>query len=502
MSKKVKVLIAIACLSLFTVFAFTACGDNGDSDGPDQLVMAFMTWVLPRDTQLIQDAMNEILIPRYNIEVELLIMDAASYQQNIRLMLTAGEQVDVMNTIMAGYTHLQGQGFLLDLEANNLLQNYGAGIPAAVGGWEILNGARIAGTLYGIPTNCDHAVGRGAVAIGAQFLEAIGFDVPNPNNDVVPISIAELNDILLQINAAFPNMETIRPVIPGNITQFMNIDPLGADPFGVLLDPLGPLTVSNLFTSQEFYSFINMVYGWNNNGFISLDAAADDTPVTALVSAGMLMGYLTGGKPGIVAQESGLCNQPMVIFQTGADVMNSNAAARFPWAIPFTTVDPTRAMTLMNAIYTCPELSNLLIWGIEGTHWELQPSGHIGFPAGLDAGSSGWHNGMGWNMPNQFISHVWVGDDLDLYDQLVRFNANALISSAFGFIFDPAPVQNEIAAVTNAYEELITSLGLGMVNPRAGIDELNSRLTAAGLYRIIEEKQRQLDAWAIAAGIN
>lgn len=499
------VLFTVVWVSVFAIFSLSACGnDDGGTadDGPDELVMAFMTWVLPSDTQMIQDAMNEILIPRYNMSVELLIMDAASYQQNIRLMLTAGEQVDIMNTIMAGYTHLQGQGFLLDLEANNLIQNFGAGIPDAVGGWEILNGARIAGTLYGVPTNCDHAVGRGAIAVGTQFLDAIGFDVPSPNNDIIHISVAELDSILMQINEAFPEMETFRPTMPGGITQFMSIDPLGAEPFGVLLDPVNDLTVSNLFTSQAFYDFISMMYRWNNHGFISLDAAADDTPVTALVSAGRLMSYMTGGKPGIVAQESGLCAQPMTIFQTGPDMMNANAAARFPWAIPFTTANPERAMTLLNAFYTCPELSNLLIWGIEGVHYEMQTDGRVDFPAGLDAGTSGWHNGMAWNMPNQFISHVWMGDDLDLYDQLIEFNANAQISRAFGFIFDPAPVQNEIAAVTNAYEELIVSLGMGMVNPTTGIAQLNERLTAAGLYRIIDEKQSQLDAWVIAVGMN
>jgi len=429
-------------------------------------------------------------------------MDAASYQQNIRLMLTAREQIDVFSTIMAGYVHLQQQGFLVNLEENDLLRNFGPDIVNALGGWEIVDGARMAGSLYGLPTNCDHGVGRGAVAIGSQYLEAIGFPLPNPNNEIIHITLDELDSILFQLNAAFPDLETIRPIMPGNITQFMSIDPLGPDPFGVLLDPVNDLTVANLFTSQEFYNFISMIHNWSQAGLISRDAAADDTPVTALVMAGRLMGYMTGGKPGIVAQETGLCGMPMTIFQTGPDMVNANAVARFPWAIPITTANPAKAMTLLNALYSDPEVSNILIWGIEGVHYERQPSGHIGFPAGVDAGSSGWFNNVAWAMPNQFISHVWEGDDLNLYDQLLEFNATSLQSRAFGFIFDPTTVQNEIAAVTNVYNELIVSLGLGFVEPAAGIAQLNDRMTAAGLYRIIEEKQSQLDAWAAAVGIN
>jgi len=496
-------LFTLVALLIVAAFALTAC--NRDSAGSDadvtQLVMAFMTWTLPGDTQVVQDAMNEILIPEYNIEVELLVMDSAAYQQNIRMMLTAGEQIDVMGSIMAGFTHLQQQGFLLDLEENNLLANYGSGIAAAVG-QEFLDGARVAGRLYGIPTNVDHAVGRGSFVVATQYLEAIGFPVPSPNNDIIPISIAEFENILHQINEAFPDIETIRPVMPGNLGHFLPHDPLGAEHFGVLLDPANSLVVENLFTSQMFYDFMRRMYNWNQAGFISADAGADTTPVVALTSAGRLAAYFTGGKPGIVAQESGLCAQPVTVFQTGPDFMNANAAARFPWVIPHTTTSPEKAMTLMNALYTNPAISNLLIWGVEGVHYEIQPDGRADFPQGLDAGTSGWFNGVAWSLPNQFISHVWMGDDLDLYDQLRYFNQNAIQSRAFGFIFDPTPVANEFAAVTNVFTELIPGLGLGQIDPTVGIPIMNDRMEAAGLYRIIAEKQAQLDAWAAATGAN
>ena len=500
---KLKLFLLTVVLSL-ALLAFTACGNGGAAGRGDgqvyQLVLAMMTWTLPDDTQLIEDAMNEILIARYGIQIELLVMDSAAYQQNIRLMLTAGEQIDVMTSLMLTFPTLQQQGFLLDLEYNGLMATYGAGIPYAVGR-EFLDGARIGGTLYGVPTNVDHAVGRGAFVVGTHFLEAIGFPVPYPNNDVIHISLSEFEDILHQINAAFPDVETIRPVIPGNLAHFMTHDPLGAGQFGVLLDPENSLVVENLFESQMFYDFVSMTRRWNQAGLIGADAGIDTTPVVALKQAGRIASYFTGGRPGIVRQESGLTAMPVTVFQTGPDLMHSNAAARFPWVIPYTTIRPELAMTLMNAIFTCPEISNILIWGIEGVHYEVQPSGHIDFPAGLDAASSGWHNGVNWAMPNQFITHVWAGDDLDLYDQFGVFNQNAVRSIAFGFVFNPENVQTEWTAVTNTFAELIPGLGFGHVDPAVGIPELNERLFAAGLQRIIDEKQAQLDKWAAAAGL-
>ena len=479
MKKRILALLLVVALAAFML---SACADR-DGD-VENLVMAMMTWVLPQDVSVVEAALNEVLGPRYGINIELLVMDAAAYQQNTGLMLASGEQIDVMSSLFAGYVNMQNQGYLLDLEEDNLLQEHGAGIVEALGGWDIVNGARIGGVLYGLPTNVDHAAGRGAFAVGTQYLEAINYPLPNPNNQIIRITIDEFDNILSQIHEAFPDLETIRPLMPGNIGHYFPIDNLGPDPFGVLIDPANDLTVTNFFASQEWRRFTDMTRSWNERGFISGDAETDDTPVTALVSSGRLMAYFTGGKPGIVAQETGLCAQPMTIFQTGPDFMAANAVARFPWVMPYTTANPEKAMTLMRAIYTDPEISNILIWGVEGTHYEVQPTGHIGFAAGVDAGTSGWFNNVAWAMPNQFIAHVWEGNDLDLAQQTINFNGNAMQSKAFGFIFNSTPVQNEIAAVTNVYTELVGSVGLGFVDPATGIAQLNERLEAAGLNRI------------------
>jgi len=312
MKKRILALILAVAL---VAFMLSACG-SGDGD-VDNLVLAMMTWVLPQDVSVVQDALNEVLGPKYGINIELLVMDAAAYQQNTGLMLASGEQIDVMSSLFAGYVNMQNQGYLLDLEEDNLLAEHGTGIVEALGGWDIVNGARIGGVLYGLPTNVDHAAGRGAFAVGTQYLEAINYPLPNPNNQIIKITIDEFDSILAQIHVAFPDLETIRPLMPGNIGHYFAIDNLGPDPFGVLMNPANDLTVTNFFASPEWRAFTDMTRSWNERGFISGDAETDDTPVTALVSSGRLMAYFTGGKPGIVTQESGLCAQPMTIFQTG-----------------------------------------------------------------------------------------------------------------------------------------------------------------------------------------
>ena len=65
---------------------------------------------------------------KLGVDVELMIMDAASYSQNMNLMLASGEQVDLFNAVSVGYMPCVNKGYTLDLEEDDLLQTYGQGI--------------------------------------------------------------------------------------------------------------------------------------------------------------------------------------------------------------------------------------------------------------------------------------------------------------------------------------------------------------------------------------
>lgn len=64
-----------------------------------------------------------------------------------------------------------------------------------------------------------------------------------------------------------------------------------------------------------------------------------------------------------------------------------------------------------------------------------------------------------------------------------------------GFSFDSTNVANEITAVQNVYNEYQTSVEYGFVDPETGIAEMNDKMMAAGLQKIIDEKAAQLAVW-------
>ena len=63
------------------------------------------------------------------------------------------------------------------------------------------------------------------------------------------------------------------------------------------------------------------------------------------------------------------------------------------------------------------------------------------------------------------------------------------------FVFDPEPVQNEIANVNTAWEKYNNDLLTGAIDPETTVPTIIDELNAAGLQTVIDEAQKQLDAF-------
>ena len=75
------------------------------------------------------------------------------------------------------------------------------------------------------------------------------------------------------------------------------------------------------------------------------------------------------------------------------------------------------------------------------------------------------------------------------------FNNNALVSIGSGFTFDSSAVSTQYTAVDNVYSQYQKAIEFGFSDPETAIAEMNSAMMTAGLQDIIDEKQRQFDAW-------
>ncbi|WP_338131381.1 DUF3502 domain-containing protein [Cohnella rhizosphaerae] len=75
-------------------------------------------------------------------------------------------------------------------------------------------------------------------------------------------------------------------------------------------------------------------------------------------------------------------------------------------------------------------------------------------------------------------------------------NDNGKASGILGFIFNPEPVKTEIAQVSAIQKESNPILTTGsMPDFESYYTDLQKRLDAAGMDKIMAEAQKQFDAW-------
>ena len=275
--------VAAIFMASIMAFSLAACGSNGGSSDSgktdsgdkstaastadtgsgevEKIIVSFPTWTgAPADTEKVQEAINDITRDKIGVEVELSITDFGSFNQNTTLALSANEEIDVLACVGFSYTTGVQQGYLSDLEENDLLATYGPDIADAVGQQNI-DACRVGGVLYGLPSNRDIAQGRGCAAIATEYLDGIGYEV-NSDDEIVKISLDELNDIYAKLHEAYPDKEVYRPGT-GSMNQFSNVDALGGNVFGVLLDYGQNLDVVNLFESDFYKDYCARLYDYN-----------------------------------------------------------------------------------------------------------------------------------------------------------------------------------------------------------------------------------------------
>lgn len=111
----------------------SSTAENGSGE-VEKIIVSFPTWTgAPADTEKVQEAINDITRDKIGVEIELSITDFGSFNQNTTLALSANEEIDVLACVGFPYATGIQQGYLSDLEENDLLATYGPDIAEAVG---------------------------------------------------------------------------------------------------------------------------------------------------------------------------------------------------------------------------------------------------------------------------------------------------------------------------------------------------------------------------------
>ncbi|MBR6004432.1 MAG: extracellular solute-binding protein, partial [Lachnospiraceae bacterium] len=123
----------------------------------EKVVISFFDWTgAPAGIDRINQKLSEYTEEKLGVDVELLIIDVAAYSDDIKLMLSSGEQVDLFSTCGPGYMTCVNNGYTADLEEDGLLETYAPGLKSVIRD-DYFDACRVGGTLYGVPPIKDYA---------------------------------------------------------------------------------------------------------------------------------------------------------------------------------------------------------------------------------------------------------------------------------------------------------------------------------------------------------
>ncbi|WP_455615632.1 extracellular solute-binding protein [Eisenbergiella sp.] len=439
----------------------------------------------PKDTAMIEEALSSIAEEKINASIKLQPIAYGSWQEQFNLLMSnSDEKMDVIFTGLnnTSLSSMVSKGYLIELDG--YLGNVGAPTAEVVG--DYIRGGQVAGQTYSIPTLRDLATSSGVMFL-KSYIDKYNIDTESIDE------WSDLTEVLKTIKEG--EGDAFTPMFL-NGSQYTSLTSTFSDPLGDSLGTLAPNTddtvVVNRFATEEYKELVALIKSWYDAGYINKDAATTTALWQEAAQAGTSACWPNNMKPGQVENQANMIGQEMIGIHIGEDVVTTASLQTAMWSIPYQAQDPERSMMLLNLMYTDADFFNTLNWGIEGTHFVKTDDGHITFPDGVDANSSGWYLNLGWVFGNQFLSYFWTGNDMDLWERTKEYNDSAKLSPAAGFVFDTTNVKNEYAACQSVKEEFVRAIETGSQGLDK-VDEMNAKLEASGIQKIIDEKQRQLD---------
>lgn len=484
--------------------------DSGSSanDGEnleDLAEIEVMFWTLntiPSDTDMVEDAINAITEERINTTVNLNIIEMGSYVQQLNLMMSGGEKLDLMVTLPGDSAHfnsMTSQNQLMDI--TDLLQEYAPELLDTVPeNW--LDGTSINGRIYSVTSFGDKATPM-AFMCRKDILDEMGIDPDTVKN------ADDLDALFAKVLEIHPDMT---PVAIGS--QKVIFAPYSFDENGELIkfDGLGEgdnsiisifgddsTEIQNYYETDEYRATIERMKDWYDKGYLYRDGSTYDEAAESLIAAGNFFGTFKQVSVGSEASASATCGHEMYyIMLDDSPIINTLSLRKFTWAVPSTSTEPEAAVKFMNLLYTDAEVLNLLTWGIEGVHYQTLDDGSIDFLEGQDANNCGYYLGDCTAIfGNGFLAKVRNGQDPDLRNTALELNLNAQVSRFNGFSFDTTGLENQVASLTNTVEQYRPALACGLYTEDY-LNEFIQQLQSNGVETYLDTIQGQLDEWVAA----
>lgn len=453
---------------------------------------------VPAGLEDVQEAINDYLEEKINAHVNINVIDWGSYGQKMNVKVASGDSIDIMwtsETSDFGYGTNATKGAFM--ESEELFREY------APETWKIMekywDQVRVDGKIYGMPNQLGYAKENG-FQVRKDFASEYGLNIQYDNKTVSAQEAMKLEDLepyLEQVKNNQPDMIPLLcgagglvPVAAAEVSMGLwNVNNLTC----IDMDD-NNLTVLNFFETEEYKERLELARDWYLKGYINPDAATVTNWTPLLNRAGAVYGDVTIGT-GVEMMPSYW--QPwgaeIIYIPTSETFTSATAAQTSIMAIGKNSKNPERAAMFLELSHSDPEFVHLLLYGIEGVNYTTD--GVYYTPVeGNQYGMDDWTN------VNCHLKLLVDGQSADSIQVERERNDNAKAPQFQGFVFNSEPVKTELANCNSILKEYTPGLQTGAVETEPVLQEMNEKLQTAGIDKIVEETQKQIDAWKVAVG--
>ena len=271
----------------------------------------------------------------------------------------------------------------------------------------------------------------------------------------------------------------------------------------------GTFTVKDGVAGEHYKLYAKTMADWYKEGYIRSDIMSVDTSTLTMPKNGEITDttyvfscdpYLTEADQEAAIADAGMDMTYLPIEENAYLILGGDTS----YAIPYCADEPERAMMVLNAIYSQPDLYNTLIYGIEGEDYTKNADGTIttsyvgASPTADDSyGIQRWIIG---SCKNALINN---GTDPNYYADLEALEETARVNPFLNFTFDRTNVEGICASILNVYYEYGPQIDNGVAgdNWKELYNNYMAARKDAGIEELVTEFQNQLNAYIEANNI-
>ena len=437
------------------------------------------------DLANVNTALNELLKEKINVTIQYNKIAWGDYGTKISSLVNSGSAFDVAFATgpdQGDYVGNSRKGAWLPLDDYLKEGAIGADMGKAINP-VLLEGVKIDGVTYGIPSNKEVAV---------------------PDWWMYPKELVDKYKINIKDYKTLESLEPLLKNIKENETDWLPMELnknahnyFAIDGYEWVIDRTCPLMVKsddkdlkivNIFETDLAKSTLETLHKYYEAGYINEDAAVSD--VENLVKDKKTFWKCAGGGVGAETSWSNDRGYDVVANQVTPSVVTTESSRGGIMCVNKLTKNPDAAVKFLNALNTDAEVRNMMNYGVEGKNYNLVDGQVEVIPD--------TYAGVQYTQGNWFILKTRVGQDKDLWDQFQAFNSEAKKSEALGFTPDKTKIDNQLAAIATVVGKYYAGLMTGTTDPATELPKFQQELKDAGVDTVMEELQNQITAWKAA----